>query len=177
MPHGVKVVYPYDTTPFVKLSIENVVWTLVEAVCLVFVVMFIFLGRASGRRSFRRSPCRSSCSALSASSTTAGYSINTLTMFAMVLAIGLLVDDAMLSSKTSTWMSEEGLSPREATLNPWAKAMRFANLLQPVACSLDESFKRCLPLPRDWRGRAARWRALSYYGRTNPTLRFSITTS
>ena len=115
-PPGMKVVYPYDTTPFVKISIEEVVQTLVEAILLVFVVMFVFL------QNFRATLIPTiavpvvllgTFGVLSA----AGFSINTLTMFAMVLAIGLLVDDAIVVvENVERIMSEEGLSPRQATI-------------------------------------------------------------
>ncbi len=115
-PHGMRVIYPYDTTPFVKISIEEVVQTLVEAIFLVFVVMFIFL------QNIRATLIPTiavpvvllgTFGVLSAS----GFSINTLTMFAMVLAIGLLVDDAIVVvENVERIMSEEGLSPREATI-------------------------------------------------------------
>ncbi len=115
-PAGVKVVYPYDTTPFVKISIEEVVQTLFEAVLLVFVIMFLFL------QNFRATLIPTiavpvvllgTFGVLSAS----GFSINTLTMFALVIAIGLLVDDAIVVvENVERIMSEEGLSPREATI-------------------------------------------------------------
>ena len=115
-PAGMKVVYPYDTTPFVKISIEEVVQTLFEAVLLVFVIMFLFL------QNFRATLIPTiavpvvllgTFGVLSAS----GFSINTLTMFALVIAIGLLVDDAIVVvENVERIMSEEGLSPREATI-------------------------------------------------------------
>jgi multidrug efflux pump len=115
MPAGLKVIYPYDTTPFVKLSIEKVVHTLVEAVVLVFLVMFLFL------QSWRATLIPTIAVPVVLLGTfgilsIAGYSINTLTMFAMVLAIGLLVDDAIVVvENVERVMEEEGLSPREAT--------------------------------------------------------------
>ncbi|MBE0618188.1 MAG: efflux RND transporter permease subunit, partial [Proteobacteria bacterium] len=115
-PSGMKVIYPYDTTPFVKISIEEVVQTLVEAVFLVFLVMFLFL------QNIRATLIPTiavpvvllgTFGVLSA----AGYSINTLTMFAMVLAIGLLVDDAIVVvENVERIMAHEGLPPREATI-------------------------------------------------------------
>ena len=114
-PKGMKVVYPYDTTPFIEVAIHEVTKTLFEAILLVFIIMWIFMGnlRATliptiavpvvllgtfGVLSFF------------------GYSINMLTMFAMVLAIGLLVDDAIVVvENVERIMSEEGLSPKEAT--------------------------------------------------------------
>ncbi len=119
-PPGMKVIYPYDTTPFTKVAIDEVVKTLFEAVLLVFLIMYLFMGnmRATiiptiavpvvllgtfGVLSFF------------------GFSINMLTMFAMVLAIGLLVDDAIVVvENVERIMAEEGLPPREAT----AKSMQ-----------------------------------------------------
>ncbi len=115
-PQGVKVVYPYDTTPFVKISIEEVVQTLIEAVFLVFVIMFLFL------QNIRATLIPTiavpvvllgTMGVLSA----AGFSINTLTMFALVIVIGLLVDDAIVVvENVERIMSEEGLPPKEATI-------------------------------------------------------------
>ncbi|MHB8987828.1 MAG: efflux RND transporter permease subunit [Desulfobulbia bacterium] len=115
-PPGVKVVYPYDTTPFVKISIEEVVQTLFEAVCLVFIIMFLFL------QNFRATLIPTiavpvvllgTFGVLAAS----GFSINTLTMFALVIVIGLLVDDAIVVvENVERIMAEEGLSPHDATL-------------------------------------------------------------
>ncbi|PZP38495.1 MAG: hydrophobe/amphiphile efflux-1 family RND transporter [Pseudomonas fluorescens] len=115
VPKGVEVVYPYDTTPFVKVSIESVVHTLLEAIVLVFVVMFLFL------QNFRATLIPTIAVPVVLLGTFAvlllfGYSINTLSMFAMVLAIGLLVDDAIVVvENVERIMSEEGLSPKEAT--------------------------------------------------------------
>ncbi|MBN9026163.1 MAG: efflux RND transporter permease subunit, partial [Rhizobiales bacterium] len=115
LPSNIKVVTAYDTTPFVKLSIEKVIETLIEAVVLVFIVMFIFL------QSFRATLIPTIAVPVVLLGTFAvlsfaGYSINTLTMFAMVLAIGLLVDDAIVVvENVERVMAEEGLSPREAT--------------------------------------------------------------
>lgn len=115
LPAGVEVVYPYDTTPFVKLSIESVVHTLIEAVILVFFVMFLFL------QNFRATLIPTIAVPVVLLGTFAvlaafGFTINTLTMFAMVLAIGLLVDDAIVVvENVERVMSEEGLPPREAT--------------------------------------------------------------
>ncbi|MBY6185358.1 efflux RND transporter permease subunit [Marinobacter hydrocarbonoclasticus] len=114
-PQGVEMQVPYDTTPFVKLSIENVVHTLIEAVVLVFLVMFLFL------QSFRATLIPTIAIPVVVLGTMAvlaalGYSINTLTMFAMVLAIGLLVDDAIVVVEgVERVMEEEGLPPLEAT--------------------------------------------------------------
>jgi multidrug efflux pump len=114
-PQGVEVVYPYDTTPFVRLSIEEVVKTLIEAIVLVFIVMLVFL------QNIRATLIPTLAVPVVLLGTFAvlavfGYSINTLTMFAMVLAIGLLVDDAIVVvENVERVMREEGLSPREAT--------------------------------------------------------------
>lgn len=114
-PEGLEVVYPYDTTPFVKLSIEAVVKTLIEAIILVFLVMYLFL------QNFRATLIPTIAVPVVLLGTFAvlaafGYSINTLTMFAMVLAIGLLVDDAIVVvENVERVMMEDGLSPLEAT--------------------------------------------------------------
>ena len=114
-PAGMKAVVAFDTTPFVKLSIEEVVKTLVEAVILVFLVMYLFL------QNFRATLIPTMAVPVVLLGTFGilnafGYSINTLTMFAMVLAIGLLVDDAIVVvENVERVMSEEGLSPLEAT--------------------------------------------------------------
>ncbi|CAN7243560.1 efflux RND transporter permease subunit [Rhizobium sp. LjRoot30] len=114
-PPGLKHIVPYDTSPFVAVSIEKVIHTLIEAIVLVFVVMFIFL------QNFRYTliptlvvpvALLGTCAIMYAS----GFSINVLTMFAMVLAIGILVDDAIVVvENVERIMAEEGLSPREAT--------------------------------------------------------------
>jgi multidrug efflux pump len=114
-PPSVKVVAPYDTTPFVKVSIEEVVKTLVEAIVLVFLVMYLFL------QNFRATLIPTIAVPVVLLGTfgvlaAAGFSINTLTMFGVVLAIGLLVDDAIVVvENVERVMSEEGLSPKEAT--------------------------------------------------------------
>ncbi|MDP2697540.1 efflux RND transporter permease subunit [Thalassospira sp.] len=114
-PDGVEVVYPYDTTPFVQISIEEVVKTLFEAVVLVFLVMFLFL------QNFRATLIPTIAVPVVLLGTFGvlaafGYSINTLTMFGMVLAIGLLVDDAIVVvENVERVMHEDGLGPREAT--------------------------------------------------------------
>ncbi|PSU20793.1 hydrophobe/amphiphile efflux-1 family RND transporter [Photobacterium phosphoreum] len=114
-PEGLQAVYPYDTTPFVEKSIEGVVHTLFEAVALVFIIMFLFL------QNFRATLIPTIAVPVVLLGTfavlsIAGYSINTLTMFAMVLAIGLLVDDAIVVvENVERVMHEEGLSPIEAT--------------------------------------------------------------
>ncbi|MDR3629193.1 MAG: efflux RND transporter permease subunit, partial [Desulfocapsaceae bacterium] len=115
-PPGMKVVYPYDTTPFIKISIEEVVHTLIEAVCLVFLVMFLFLQniRATLIPTIAVPVVLLGTMGVLAA---AGYSINTLTMFALVIVIGLLVDDAIVVvENVERIMSEEGLSPHGATI-------------------------------------------------------------
>ena len=114
-PAGLKAVVPYDTTPFVSLSIEKVVHTLIEAIVLVFLVMYLFL------QNFRATLIPTIAVPVVLLGTFAilyafGYSINTLTMFAMVLAIGLLVDDAIVVvENVERVMTEEKLSALEAT--------------------------------------------------------------
>ena len=114
-PGSYKYVIPYDSTPFVKLSIEEVVKTLIEAVVLVFIVMFLFL------QNWRATLIPTIAVPVVLLGTFGvlavfGYSINTLTMFGLVLAIGLLVDDAIVVvENVERVMSEEGLSPIEAT--------------------------------------------------------------
>ena len=110
-----KVVYPMDTTPFVRVAIGEVVKTLIEAVILVFLVMFLFLGN------LRATLVPTIAVPVVLLGTFGvlgafGFSINMLTMFAMVLAIGLLVDDAIVVvENVERVMSEEGLPPLEAT--------------------------------------------------------------
>jgi multidrug efflux pump len=115
-PPGLDVVYPYDTTPFVRLSVHDVVETLLIAIGLVFLIMFLFL------QSFRATIIPTIAVPVVLLGTCAvlyitGYSINTLTLFAMVLAIGLLVDDAIVVVENVERVMEEEpeLSPREAT--------------------------------------------------------------
>lgn len=114
-PASLKVVYPYDTTPFVEISIHEVVKTLIEAIILVFMVMYLFL------QNFRATLIPTIAVPVVLLGTFAilaifGYSINTLTMFGMVLAIGLLVDDAIVVvENVERVMAEEGLPPKEAT--------------------------------------------------------------
>ncbi len=115
-PPGMKVVYPYDTTPFVKISLEEVVETLIEAVFLVFIIMFLFLQniRATLIPTIAVPVVLLGTLGVLAA---AGFSINTLTMFALVIVIGLLVDDAIVVvENVERIMSEEGLSPKEATI-------------------------------------------------------------
>ncbi|WP_199541668.1 efflux RND transporter permease subunit [Paraburkholderia kururiensis] len=114
-PPGLVVKYPYDTTPFVRLSIEEVVKTLLEGIVLVFLVMYLFLQnlRATLIPTIAVPVVLLGTFAIMA---LVGFSINTLSMFGLVLAIGLLVDDAIVVvENVERVMAEEGLSPREAT--------------------------------------------------------------
>lgn len=114
-PHGLEAKIAFETSPFVKASIEDVVKTLLEAVLLVFLVMYLFL------QNFRATLIPTIAVPVVLLGTFAvlyafGFSLNTLTMFAMVLAIGLLVDDAIVVvENVERVMSEEGLSPKAAT--------------------------------------------------------------
>lgn len=115
-PKGVSYQVPYDTTPFVSASIEKVLHTLLEAVALVFVVMFVFL------QNFRYTVIPTLVVPIALAGTVAvmlaaGYSINVLTMFAMILAIGILVDDAIVVvENVERIMSQEGLPPKQASI-------------------------------------------------------------
>ncbi|MFM0527517.1 efflux RND transporter permease subunit [Paraburkholderia strydomiana] len=115
LPRNVVVDYPYDTTPFVRISIEEVVKTLIEAVLLVFVVMYVFL------QNLRATLIPTIVVPVALLGTfgvmsAVGFSINVLSMFGMVLAIGLLVDDAIVVvENVERLIAEEGLSPIEAT--------------------------------------------------------------
>ncbi len=115
IPPGLKVAFPVDTTSFVRLAIHDVIVTLLEAIGLVVLVMFVFL------QSWRATLIPAITIPVVLFGTigvlaVAGYSINVLTMFALVLAIGLLVDDAIVVvENVERIMSEEGLSPRDAT--------------------------------------------------------------
>ena len=114
-PHGLVVKYPYDTTPFVRQSIEEVVKTLLEGIVLVFLVMYLFL------QNLRATLIPTIAVPVVLLGTFAimnavGFSINVLSMFGLVLAIGLLVDDAIVVvENVERVMAEEGLSPRDAT--------------------------------------------------------------
>ena len=116
LPQGYKIAYPRDTTSFIEASINEVVKTLVEAIVLVILVMFLFL------KSFRATLIPAIAVPVVLLGTFAilnifGYTINTLTMFALVLAIGLLVDDAIVVvENVERNMSEKGLNPKEATI-------------------------------------------------------------
>lgn len=115
MPEGMTYVVPYDTAPFVKVSIEKVVHTLIEAMVLVFLVMFLFL------QNIRYTLIPAIVAPIALLGTLAvmlvtGFSVNVLTMFGMVLAIGIIVDDAIVVvENVERIMATEGLSPKEAT--------------------------------------------------------------
>ncbi len=136
-PPGMVVHYPYDTTPFVKLSIEEVVKTLIEGIVLVFLVMYLFLQnlRATIIPTIAVPVVLLGTFAIMG---LAGFSINTLSMFGLVLAIGLLVDDAIVVvENVERVMVEEGLSPKEAT----KKAMeQITSALVGVALVLSAVF-------------------------------------
>src|SRR4029079_9078929 len=112
---GLQVVYPYDTTPFVRISITEVVKTLFEGIVLVFLVMYLFL------QNLRATLIPTIAVPVVLLGTFGilsafGFTINTLSMFGMVLAIGILVDDAIVVvENVERIMAEEGLSPIEAT--------------------------------------------------------------
>jgi len=140
-PAGMKVVYPYDTTPFVKISIEEVVHTLIEAVFLVFIIMFLFLQniRATLIPTIAVPVVLLGTMGVLAA---CGFSINTLTMFALVIVIGLLVDDAIVVvENVERIMTEEGLPPKEATIKSmgqitsalWGIATVLAAVFLPMA--------------------------------------------
>ncbi|WP_046239439.1 multidrug efflux RND transporter permease subunit, partial [Delftia tsuruhatensis] len=120
LPQGMQHTISFNTAPFVKISIEKVVQTLVEAMVLVFLVMYLFLQNLR----YTLIPAIVAPVALLgtfAVMLVAGFSINVLTMFGMVLAIGIIVDDAIVVvENVERLMAEEGLSPRDATL----KAMK-----------------------------------------------------
>ncbi len=120
MPPGMSYSVPFDTAPFVQISIEKVAQTLLEAMLLVFLVMYLFLQNV--RYTFI--PAIVAPIALLGTFTVmlaTGFSVNELTMFGMVLAIGIIVDDAIVVvENVERLMASEGLSPREATL----KAMK-----------------------------------------------------
>ena len=114
-PHGLQAVYPNDVTPFIKISIQEVVKTLLEGIALVVLVMFLFLQniRATLIPSIAVPVVLLGTFGVMAA---LGFTINTLSMFGLVLAIGLLVDDAIVVvENVERVMQEEGLSPLEAT--------------------------------------------------------------
>ncbi|WP_412024947.1 multidrug efflux RND transporter permease subunit [Burkholderia cepacia] len=120
MPTGMRYSIPFDTSPFVKISIEKVLHTLIEAMVLVFLVMYLFLQNVR----YTLIPAIVAPVALLGTFTVmlaTGFSINVLTMFGMVLAIGIIVDDAIVVvENVERLMAEEGLSPKDATI----KAMK-----------------------------------------------------
>ncbi|MDB5920598.1 MAG: multidrug efflux transporter permease, partial [Massilia sp.] len=142
-PHGLKVVYPNDVTPFVKISISEVVKTLFEGIALVFLVMYLFL------QNFRATLIPSITVPVVLLGTfgfmaALGFTINTLSMFGLVLAIGLLVDDAIVVvENVERVMTEEGLPAKEATLKAMGQisgaligvAMVISAVFVPVAFS------------------------------------------
>ncbi|BAV64419.1 multidrug efflux RND transporter permease subunit [Sphingobium cloacae] len=115
LPQGISWSVPFDTAPFVRVSIEKVVYTLVEAMILVFLVMYLFLQKVR----YTLIPAIVAPIALLgtiAVMLATGYSVNVLTMFGMVLAIGIIVDDAIVVvENVERLMHQEGLSPRDAT--------------------------------------------------------------
>ncbi len=146
-PAGVEVRFPIDTTTFVRLSIEEVVKTLLEAIVLVFLVMFLFL------QNLRATLIPTIAVPVVLLGTFGvlsifGFGINTLTMFGMVLAIGLLVDDAIVVvENVERVMSEEGLSPRDATRKSMGRS--------PGPWSASRWCSR--PSSSPWPSSAARW--------------------
>jgi multidrug efflux pump len=136
-PHGLEIVYPNDTTPFIKISMTEVVKTLFEGIALVFLVMFLFL---QNLRATIIPSIAVPVVLLGTLGTMAavGFTINTLSMFGLVLAIGLLVDDAIVVvENVERVMEEEGLSPLEAT----RKAMsQITSALVGVAIVLSAVF-------------------------------------
>ncbi|MBS1167253.1 MAG: acrB [Proteobacteria bacterium] len=153
LPQNVEYVYAYDTTPFVTLSIEKVVETLIEAVVLVFLVMYLFL------QNFRATLIPVIAVPVVLLGTfgvlaVMGYSINTLTMFAMVLAIGLLVDDAIVVvENVERIMTEEKLHPKAAT----QKSMReITSALIGIALVLSAVF---VPMTLRDDAKAEPWRS------------------
>ena len=127
-PAGMKVVYPHDTTPFIRVTIDEVVKTLIEAILLVFLVMWLFLG------TMRATLIPTIAVPVVILGTFAmlglfGYSINMLTMFAMVLAIGLLVDDAIVVvENVERIMAEEGLPLGRPRPSPWNRSPRLIGI-------------------------------------------------
>ena len=135
-PKGVNWVVPYDTSQFVEISISEVVITLAEAMILVFMVIYLFLGN------LRATLIPSLVVPIALTGATlglyvAGYSINTLTMFAMVLAIGIVVDDAIVVvENVERIMTEEGLAPREATRKAMGQIFGAIIAITLVLCAV-----------------------------------------
>src|SRR6266850_483231 len=142
-PHGLEVVYPNDITPFIKISIEEVVKTLLEGIVLVVLVMYLFLQNARATLI----PAIAVPVVLLGTfglMSALGFTINTLSMFGLVLAIGILVDDAIVVvENVERVMTEEGLGPREATVKAMGQitgalvgvAMVISAVFVPVAFS------------------------------------------
>lgn len=143
-PAGMKVVYPYDTTPFVRVAIGEVVRTLIEAIVLVFLIMYLFLGN------IRATLIPTIAVPVVILGTFGilglfGYSINMLTMFAMVLAIGLLVDDAIVVvENVERLMTEEGLNPFDAT---WKSMDEITSALVGIGAVLSAVFAPMMFFP------------------------------
>ncbi len=138
MPQGYDIAYPKDSTEFIKISVEDVIQTLFEAIVLVVCVMYLFL---QNLRATLIPALAVPVVLLGTFGVLAlfGYSINTLTLFAMVLAIGLLVDDAIVVvENVERIMRDEGLPAREATENQWARFLAHWLPLrwccQPYSC-------------------------------------------
>lgn len=134
-PEGVEYAIPYDTTKFISISIEEVVKTLIEAMILVFIVVFIFL------QSFRATLIPAIAVPVSIIGTFAGmyalgFSINTLTMFAMVLSIGMVVDDAIIVLENVERLMATGLSVRKATAQAMQEVTRPVVAVVFVLCSV-----------------------------------------
>lgn len=134
-PEGVEYAIPYDTTKFISISIQEVVKTLIEAMILVFIVVFIFL------QSFRATLIPAIAVPVSIIGTFAGmyalgFSINTLTMFAMVLSIGMVVDDAIIVLENVERLMATGLSVRKATAQAMQEVTRPVIAVVFVLCSV-----------------------------------------
>lgn len=135
-PEGIDWLVPYDTSKFVEISIGEVVKTLVEAMVLVFIVIYLFLGNL--RATFI--PAIVVPVALVGGMVglyAVGYSINTLTLFAMVLAVGIVVDDAIVVvENVERIMTEEGLGPREATRKAMGQIFGAIIAITLVLCAV-----------------------------------------
>ncbi len=135
-PKGVGWMIPYDTSDFIKISVSEVVQTLVEAILLVFLVIYLFLGNL--RATFIPGivvPIALIGGVVGLYAV--GYSINTLTLFAMVLAVGIVVDDAIVVvENVERIMAEEGLAPREATRKAMGQIFGAIIAITLVLCSV-----------------------------------------
>ncbi len=158
-PPGYKYAFPQDSTDFVRLSIEEVVWTLLEAILLVVIVMFVFL------QSWRATLIPAIAVPVVLLGTfgvlsVAGFTINTLTLFAMVLAIGLLVDDAIVVVENVERVMREqpGISAREATIKSMAEIqtalIAIALVCPPCSCRWRSS---AVPSARSTVSSPSRW--------------------